>query len=232
MVKEGGVWTPTGDGLAAHRSYTDPEQFMEEAEKLYRVWAKAQPAKESESDSEAELPDASLTLEEAEETAWKEVREFLHAMDPYDFQHLVAGLLSGMGYEVTWVAPPGKDGGVDIVALGDPVGAKGPRVKVQVKREKSRTDAQTLRAFTSVLREGDVGLFVTLAASRLTANPRFATRRVGSGSSAHFSSSSCGPSTTTRSRRKTVVACRSNSCPSLCRPIGATRSGHFGPLER
>ncbi|HWN73554.1 MAG TPA: restriction endonuclease [Solirubrobacterales bacterium] len=162
MVKEAGVWTPTDEGLAAHRSYADPEQFMEEAEKLYRVWAKAQPAKEAAPDSDAELSDASLTLEEAEETAWKEVREFLHAMDPYDFQRLVAGLLRGMGYEVTWVAPPGKDGGVDIVALGDPVGTKGPRVKVQVKREKRKTDVQTVRAFASVLREGDVGFFVTL----------------------------------------------------------------------
>jgi restriction system protein len=162
MVKEAGVWTPTAEGLAAHRSYIDPEQFMEEAQKLYRVWAEAQPAKEPAPASDAELSDASLTLEEAEETAWKEVREFLHAMDPYDFQHLVAGLLRGMGYEVAWVAPPGKDGGVDIVALGDPVGTKGPRVKVQVKREKNKSDVQTLRAFASVLRDGDVGLFVTL----------------------------------------------------------------------
>jgi restriction system protein len=124
MVKEAGVWTPTDEGLAAHCSYTDPEQFMEEAQKLYRVWAKSQPTKEPAPDSDVELSDASLTLEEAEETAWQEIREFLHAMDPYDFQHLVAGLLRGMGYDVTWVAPPGKDGGVDIVALGDPVGTK------------------------------------------------------------------------------------------------------------
>jgi restriction system protein len=33
---------------------------------------------------------------------------------------------------------------------------------VQVKREQSKTDAQTLRAFASVLHDGDVGLFVTL----------------------------------------------------------------------
>lgn len=162
MVKEAGVWSPTEEGLAAHRSYTDPEQFMDEAEQLYRAWAEARPASSAQEETEVELSDASLTLERAEEAAWEEVRDFLHAMDPYDFQHLVAGLLRGMGYDVTWVAPPGKDRGVDIVALSDPVGTKGPRIKVQVKRERNKTDAKTLRAFTSVLHDGDVGMFVTL----------------------------------------------------------------------
>jgi restriction system protein len=161
MVKEAGVWSPTDDGLAAHRRSTDPELFMDEAERLYRAWAQAQPAKEPEGEEE-ELLDVSLTLEKAVEESWGEVRDFLHEMDPYAFQHLVAGLLRGMGYHVTWVAPPGKDRGVDIVALSDPVGTSGPRVKVQVKREKSKTDSKSLRAFTSVLHDGDVGLFVTL----------------------------------------------------------------------
>ena len=83
-------------------------------------------------------------------------------MEPYDFQHLVAGLLRGMGYDVTWVAPPGKDRGIDIVALTDPLGAQGPRIKVQVKRQQDKTDAKNLRAFMSVLKEGDVGAFVSL----------------------------------------------------------------------
>ena len=103
-----------------------------------------------------------MTLAEAEEDSWAEVREFLYAMDPYDFQQLVAGLLRGMGYTVTWVASPGKDRGVDIIALTDPLGSQGPRIKVQVKREKSKTDAKTLRAFMSVLKDQDVGVFVTL----------------------------------------------------------------------
>jgi restriction system protein len=162
MVKEAGVWSPTEEGLIAHKRIGNPEDFLDEATKLYKAWEEAQPAKEADEDEETELSDASLTLEQAVEDSWQQVRAFLHKMDPYDFQHLVAGLLRGMGYHVTWVAPPGKDRGVDIVALGDPVGTNGPRVKVQVKREKSKTDAKTLRAFMSVLHEGDVGLFVTL----------------------------------------------------------------------
>jgi restriction system protein len=162
MVKEAGVWSPTQDGLTAYRKYSDPEQFMDEAEQLYRAWAEARPPSEPEEEIDDGLADASVTLEKAEEASWEEVRDFLHEMDPYDFQHLVAGLLRGMGYHVTWVAPPGKDRGIDIVALSDPIGTNGPRIKAQVKRERSKTDSKTLRAFMSVLHQDDVGLFVTL----------------------------------------------------------------------
>jgi restriction system protein len=150
MAKRAGIWTPTQEGLAAHVKFTDPEQFLVEAQKLYRVWAAAQPQKESDEDDEQEsaLSDASLTLEEAEEKSWEQVREYLHTMDPYEFQQLVAGL-RGMGYSVTWMAPPGKDRGLDIVALGDPIGVDGHRIKVQVKREKSKTDAKTVKSASS-----------------------------------------------------------------------------------
>jgi restriction system protein len=183
MVKEGGIWTPTEDGVAAHSRYSDPEQFLIEAQRLYKEWEATQPAPEQssqEEESEEEISDASLTLERAEEAAWEQVRTYLSKMDPYDFQHLVAGLLRGMGYDVTWVAPPGKDRGVDIQALGDPLGTKGPRVKVQVKREQSKSDAPTLRAFASVLHEGDVGVFVTLGGftSDAEAEVRDSARRI------------------------------------------------------
>ena len=161
MVKEAGVWSATEDGLAAHKTFLDPEQFMDEAGKLYKAWKKAQPVEEDES-GEPEISDASMTLEKAEEAAWAEVRAYLHEMDPYDFQQLVAGLLRGMGYHVTFVAPAGKDRGIDIIALTDPLGTSGPRIKVQVKREKDKTKAPTLRAFMSVLKDQDVGVFVTL----------------------------------------------------------------------
>lgn len=165
MVKEAGVWTPTEEGLEAHLKYTDPEQFLLEAQKLYREWAEAQPPKPEEHDdeeAEEEISATSVTLERAEEASWEEVRGVLHQMDPYDFQHLVAGLLRGMGYYVDWIAPRGKDRGVDILALSDPLGTKGPRVKVQVKRERDKTNAMTLRAFVSTLHGDDIGLFVTL----------------------------------------------------------------------
>jgi predicted Mrr-cat superfamily restriction endonuclease len=33
-----------------------------------------------------------------------------------------------------YVAPPGPDGGIDLIAHTDPLGTTGPRIKVQVKR--------------------------------------------------------------------------------------------------
>lgn len=163
LIKDRGIWSATEEGLRAHARYTNPVQFMEEAERLYRKWDKERPRQPDVPDEEDEAAaSVSLTVEKAEEMAWDEVRRHLSSMDPYDFQELVAGLLRGMGYHVSHVAPPGKDRGVDIIAGSDPVGARGPRIKVQVKREQGKTDAKTLRAFLSVLKGDDVGLFVTL----------------------------------------------------------------------
>ena len=41
-------------------------------------------------------------------------------MNPNELQELVADLLRAMDYHVAWVAPPGKDGGVDVLAFTDP----------------------------------------------------------------------------------------------------------------
>ncbi len=82
-------------------------------------------------------------------------------MPPYQFQDLVAALLRAMGYHVAWVAPPGKDGGTDIVAYTDPLGATGPRIKVQVKRHNTgKIGVGDLRSFLAVLGSQDVGIFV------------------------------------------------------------------------
>lgn len=183
MVKEAGVWTPTEDGLDAYARFEDPVQFQTEAQRLYRRWAKDQPPKSEEEDAdeaEQEIAETSITLERAEDASWEEVRDVLHEMDPYDFQQLVAGLLRGMGYFVEWVAPRGKDRGIDVLALGNPLGTKGPRIKVQVKREKDKTSATTLRAFYSTLHDRDVGVFVTLGGftSDATLEARTDIRRV------------------------------------------------------
>lgn len=165
LVKEAGVWTATDAGLQANHDIEDPEKFLLEAQRLYKAWEEEQPQEDEALEtavSEEELDSTSVTLERAEEASWEEVRAVLNQMDPYDFQDLVAGLLRGMGYFVNWIAPPGKDQGVDIVALSDSLGTKGPRVKVQVKRETAKTTAPTLRAFYSVLHEDDIGVFVTL----------------------------------------------------------------------
>jgi restriction system protein len=83
-------------------------------------------------------------------------------MNPYEFQQLVAALLRAMGYHISWIAPPGRDGGIDIMAASDPLATRPPRIKVQVKRQQQSVDVDGLRAFMSLLSDDDVGVFVSL----------------------------------------------------------------------
>ena len=167
MVKDKGIWTITSEGELALDSYADPEQFTDAVRQLYRKWRKAQPDPIESDDEESEVAEgsATITLEEAEEMAWAEIDSYLAAIPPYDFQDIIASLLEAMGYSVSWVAPPGKDGGVDIIAYNDPLGTRPPRIKVQVKRNANspKIDVMGLRSFMAVLGDGDVGLFVALS---------------------------------------------------------------------
>jgi restriction system protein len=162
LTKNRGLWALTEAGREAYQRLKDPREFMLEAHKLYRQWADQQPeATEGAEHAPTGSAEAATTLEEAEETAWAEIEAHLSAMSPYDFQSLVAGLLAGMGYHVVWVAPPGPDRGVDVIAHSDPLGITGPRIKVQVKRSDDRMSVKEIRSFMAVLADGDVGLFVS-----------------------------------------------------------------------
>jgi len=160
MIKENGVWSLTDEGRKAYDKYTEPEEFALKAYSLSRSGKNGQPVEERIID---DVEDAFrvATLEEAEESAWNEIEEYLSDMNPYDFQKLVAGLLRGMGYHVSYIAPPGPDKGIDIIAYSDPLGIKGSRIKVQVKRRADRISVDGIRSFVAVLSDEDVGIFVT-----------------------------------------------------------------------
>lgn len=160
LSKSKGLWSLTDAGIAAFEQYPDPVRFSQMAGRLYREWKQGQPAEEVGTDVPSDARSAVTTLEEAEEAAWAEIEGFLETMNPYDFQDLVAGLLHGMGYFVDYVAPPGPDRGIDIVAHTDPLGVEGPRIKVQVKRRKDKAAVDAVRGFMAVMGDGDVGLFV------------------------------------------------------------------------
>ncbi|RVT53821.1 restriction endonuclease [Rubrivivax albus] len=170
LVKDKGIWTITDAGQAAHAEYPDPEAFYKRACKLYAEWKAAQPdaegsalaspATSAEEEANSNAKAVSVTFEEAEEQAWAEISQYLRAMNPYDFQDLVADLLRAMSYHVTWVSPPGKDGGVDILAWPDALGTRPPRIKVQVKRQLQSVSVEGLRSFMAMLGDDDVGLFV------------------------------------------------------------------------
>lgn len=167
MEKSKGHWTLTDPGKKALEEFKDPEKFYREAGKLYRAWKNTSLGDQADienfsGEDNGGQGSATITFEEVDEQAWGQIENHLGKIPPYDFQQLVAGLLRAMGYHVSWVAPPGKDGGVDIIATQDPLGIKPPRIKVQVKRQQQPVSVDGLRAFISVLGEGDVGVFVSL----------------------------------------------------------------------
>lgn len=170
LVKDKGIWSVTDEGRKAHAELTDSEVFYRQAVKLYNAWRSAQPdaeplpsavvgdAEPLDTDNAAKA--VSITFEEAEEHAWAEISQYLRNMPPYEFQELVADLLRAMGYYVAWVSPPGKDGGIDIMAQPDVLGTRPPRIKVQVKRQVQAVSVDGLRSFMALLGDDDVGLFV------------------------------------------------------------------------
>jgi len=162
LVKSKGRWFITEEGKQAYNKITDPEEFYKEAVRLYHEWKKARPQEVvlDVNNEEEESSKVAVTVEEAEELAWEQIQQFLQNMNPYEFQDLVADLLRAMDYHVAWIAPPGKDRGIDIIAYTDPLGASVPRIKVQVKHRDQSTSVEGLRAFMSVLGTDDLGLFV------------------------------------------------------------------------
>ena len=162
LIKSKGLWLVTAEGKAAHTKHREPEAFYREAKRLYTEWKASRPDDDTSDDlDDAPAERSSITYEEAEEQAWAEIESYLARMNPYEFQELVAALLRGMNYHVSWVAPPGKDGGIDILAWSDPLGTRPPRIKVQVKRQKESVSQGGLRSFMAVLGDDDVGLFVS-----------------------------------------------------------------------
>lgn len=167
LTKDKGKWSLTTEGIQAFNTIADPESFYREAVKLYNEWKSLQESANDlpEDSSQAEAiveKSARITFEEAEEQAWNEIRDYLAAMPPYEVQELVADLLKAMGYYVSWTAPPGKDGGVDVIAHADQLGTKDPRIKVQVKRQKNPVDLSGLKSFLANVNEGDVGIYVCI----------------------------------------------------------------------
>lgn len=167
LVKNKGVWTVTEAGFLAYDAFPDSAAFYKEAVRLYQQWKASQSGhlpeaiEQPEPDLEVEDKAVSVTFEQAEEQAWGEIEQYLRGMPPYDFQDLVADLLRAMGYHIGWVSPPGKDGGVDIIANPDPLGTRAPRIKVQVKRVGHRIDTDGLKSFIAIINDDDVGLFVS-----------------------------------------------------------------------
>jgi restriction system protein len=98
--------------------------------------------------------------EEVKSRSEELIADLVSALDAYDFQDLVAGVLEAMGFR-TRTSDPGRDHGIDIVATKDPLGFEPPRIKVQVKHRNSKQGGPEIRSFFSTLDPGDFGIFVS-----------------------------------------------------------------------
>jgi len=165
IQKSDGQWTLTEKGEKALA--LPPGELMRQRGREARAWYKEhQKSTGNENDSDRdrdENADRFSIVDRARDQARKEINERINGLSPYDFQNLVAELLRAMDYYVTFVAPPGRDGGVDIVAYKDALGTTTPRITVQVKhRPDSKVASRDIREMDGLLRkDGDIGLIVS-----------------------------------------------------------------------
>jgi len=161
MRKNKGVWYLTEDGEKALE--LGAEQLLNKAQAAYRKWKSAQEQSKDKELEGSETQSQQALIDKYEEEALEGIRKHLYSKNPYDFQDMVAALLRAMGYYTPHIASRGKDGGIDVIAYGDPLGTKEPRIKVQVKhRPDASIPVDDIRQLIGLLsRSGDVGLFVT-----------------------------------------------------------------------
>ena len=107
-------------------------------------------------ESEEEAPYSEEVRARAEEL----IADLVSALDAYDFQHLVGGVLKSMGFRIK-ESDPGRDSGIDIVAMSDAFGFTPPKIKVQVKHRVSKSSGPDIRSFTSALDPDDKGIFIS-----------------------------------------------------------------------
>ena len=87
------------------------------------------------------------------------LKELSKNLKGYDLENFVADLLHSMGYRAT-VSAHGGDSGIDITAYKDELP---PRILVQVKSGDNDIKESTIQSLKGAMREGDYGLFITLA---------------------------------------------------------------------
>ncbi len=161
LVKKKGVWFLTPEGDAALKS--GEVGLFNAATKGFREWKKKnQPSPEpiEELTGANGEHEQEMTVDEIEQLAMDGIRKHINAKNPYEFQDVAAALLRAMGYFTPFIAPRGKDGGVDIVAYRDPLGTQAPRIKIQIKHREAPAPVQDLRQLMGLLqKDGDVGIF-------------------------------------------------------------------------
>lgn len=164
IQKSGGRWILTSEGEKALKK--PDEEFIKSAIQQYRAWKATQQTVYTPDGGGEEPGEEKLVRQTAYEVAAAqartEIEDHIDSLGWYDFQKLVAELLVAMGYHVPFVAPPGRDGGVDVIAYKDPLGTSAPRIKAQIKHKDQKVSVREVRELEALLRkEGDIGLIVS-----------------------------------------------------------------------
>jgi len=164
LVKQKGIWFITKEGETALS--LGEKGFMDSVTKAYREWKKAIDTTSLDEKDPEEVSSVTdtreMAIDEVEQKALQGLQRYVDSKNAYEFQDLVAALLRGMGYYTPFVAPRGKDGGVDIIAYRDPLGTTSPRMKVQVKHRAGSASVQEIRQLMGLLqKDGDIGIFVS-----------------------------------------------------------------------
>jgi restriction system protein len=149
LLKSKGRWYLSEEGKQACKSFTTADAFYQQAGRILAEWRQNRSLQ-------------ALVTEQAEEMAWEQVRSYLLAIKPFEFQILVEDLLLAMGYHLAWVAPPEKSRGlVNFVIFSDPLGLSIPRIKVHVLHGGQPVLVEGLKAFQALLGSGDAGIFIS-----------------------------------------------------------------------
>lgn len=105
---------------------------------------------------------ASYVAEEIEQNTRDFILKVLaQELKGHGFAEFVGHLLNTMGYR-TRVAPPGPDGGVDIIAHRDELGFEPPIIKVQVKSSEGSIGNPEVSQLIGTLDGSEFGLFIAL----------------------------------------------------------------------
>ena len=170
--RKNGTWYITEDGEKALSQ--GKEKIFNLAQEKYKQWKENTTSDVENLITDTEVSDEQIEetsqntasiLEDAQNKAYESFKNFITKnFDPYSFQELCAALFRGMGYYTPFVAPKGKDGGVDIIAYKDPVGSTIPHIKIQVKyRQDTKANSQEVQQLKGTLAGNDIGVFISLA---------------------------------------------------------------------
>lgn len=164
ILKQKGVWYLTDEGQSVYKA-GGAKYMLSTAHSKYREFEKSKKSVEITPDNPYEEPYSAAVsnIDELTSNAMSGIRDYIVSKNPYEFQFLVAALLRAMGYFTPFVAPKGKDGGIDIIAYNDPLGTIQPHIKVQVKHyPNAPISVEVIRSLMGVLnKDSEVGMIVT-----------------------------------------------------------------------